>query len=139
MWKNTLALGFLCLSASVLVQAVGPAFARTGMTSLGANPSYSISAYTTGTVENLPSVVGQERIITDVYISPQPNYELEIILTTSGGAEIGRFKSSNYSNYASGPHNVSLETGLRVPEGEGLVLTLNGRGIFTVSGFLAQP
>ena len=139
MWKNTLALGFLCLSASILVQTVAPAFARTGKTSFGTNPAFSKSQYTSGSVETLTAVVGQERVITDIYLSAQPNYDLEAIITTSGGVEIGRFKSWNYNGHSSGPYNVSLESGLRVPEGEDLILTFNGNGAYTVSGYLSHP
>ena len=139
MWKNIFALCGLCLSSAVLINTLTPAFARTGVVSLGSNTAYSISAFTTGVTESLPSVVGQERIMTDIYLSAQPGYDLEVIITTSGGAEIGRFKAWNYSSYPAGPLNVSLESGLRVPEGESVTLNFNGRGVYTLSGYLAQP
>ena len=139
MWKNILALSGLCLSIAVCANAIAPAFARTGTMSLGSNTAYSMSAFTTDTTESLQPVVGQERIMTDIYLSAQPGYDLEVIITTSGGAEIGRFKAWNYSSYPAGPLNVSLESGLRVPEGESVTLNFNGRGVYTLSGYLAQP
>jgi len=139
MWKNILALSALILSISMLLRSVPFAEARTGTLSLGFNTAYSISDFTTGTAETLSAVSGQDRIISDVYLSAQPGHELEAIFTTTSGQEIGRFKVWNHYSYSNGAIHNTFESGLRVPAGEDVTITINGRGVYTISGFLAQP
>lgn len=139
MWKNTMAIAALTLSSAVFIHSITPASARTGVVSFGSNPVFSESGFTTSTTLTLPAVSGQERIVTDIFLAAQPNYELEIILTTSGGKEIGRYKTWNYNSYSDGGLDTHLKTGLRVPEGEELNVSVNGRGVYTFSGFLAHP
>ena len=141
MWKNILATSVLLLSGAVFVQSISSAQANQGMLSLGQNPIFSkggfVSSQTTYTV---PAVANQEIVVTDVSISGQFNYDIEMIFNTSGGEEIGRYKTWNYSNYPGpGIMNTSLNSGLRVPAGEDLQVTVNGRGTFTFAGKYVRP
>ena len=142
MWKNTLALSALISSIALLTHTIQPAQADLGPSaSMGNNPIFSFGGYSSGTASQaLPAQSGQEYLITDVSISAQFNYEMEIVFTTTGGAEIGRYKAWNYSNYSSGGIVDShLISGLRVPENEGLNVTINGHGAYTFSGRSVHP
>ena len=139
MWKNLVALSLFVLSLSIFVHGIAPAIAKTGALSLGNNTSFSKSAFTTGDIETFPTVIGQDRIITDIYLAAQPNYEMEIVFTTSSGQELGRYKTWNYNGYSDGGLDTHLQTGLRVPEGEDMTVSINGRGVYTISGYLARP
>ena len=139
MWKNLIPLSLFTLSFSIFIHGITPASAKTGVLSLGNNTSFSQGEYTTGTVETFSAVVGQDRIITDIHLAAQPNYDLEIVFSTSGGQQLGHYKTWNYNGHSSGGLDSHLETGLRTPDGEDLIITINGRGVYTVSGYLARP
>ncbi len=142
MWKNTLALSALITSLALLVHSIGSAHADLGPSiSSGSNPVFSYGGYSNGSAgQSLPAQSGQEYLVTDISISAQFNYELEIVFTTTSGSEIGRYKAWNYSNYSSGGIVDShLISGLRVPENEGLNVTVNGYGAYTFSGRSVHP
>ena len=91
-------------------------------------------------VHTITAVANQEIVVTDVSISAQFNHDIEVIFTTSGGSEIGRYKTWNYSNYPGpGTMNANLTSGLRVPAGEDLLVTINGSGSFTFAGKYVHP
>lgn len=142
MWKNILATSALILSAAVFVESISTAQANQGILSMGQNPIFSKGGYNSGTqnIYTVLAVSGQEIVVTDVSISGQFNYDIEVIFTTSGGEEIGRYKTWNYSNYPGpGIMNANLTSGLRVPQGEDLQVTVNGRGAFTFAGKYVHP
>jgi hypothetical protein len=142
MWKNILAISALILSASVFVESISTAQANQGVLSMGQNPIFSKGGYNGGsqTSHTISAVSGQEIVVTDVSISGQYNQDIEIVFMTSGGAEIGRYKTWNYANYAgSGVINSNMISGLRVPEGEDLLVIVNGAGTFTFSGRYVHP
>lgn len=142
MWKNILAISVLLLSGSVFVHSISSAQANQGMLSLGQNPIFSKGGYNNGiqTMYTISAVANQEIVVTDVSISGQFNHDIEMIFMTSGGEEIGRYKTWNYSNYPGpGIMNASLNSGLRVPAGEDLQVTVDGRGTFTFAGKYVHP
>ena len=141
MWKNILAFSVLLLSGSIFIHSISAAQANQGMLSLGQNPIFSkggfVSSQTTYTVS---AVANQEIVVTDVSISGQFNHDIEIVFSTSSGEEIGRYKTWNYSQYPGpGIMHASLNSGLRVPSGEDLQVTVNGRGTFTFGGKYVHP
>ena len=142
MWKNMLAMSVLLLSGAVFVQSISSAQANQGMISVGQNPIFSKGGYNGGiqTTYTVSAVANQEIVVTDVSISGQFNHDIELVFSTSGGEEIGRYKTWNYSNYpGSGTMNANLNAGLRVPSGEDLQVTVNGRGTFTYAGKYVHP
>ena len=142
MWKNMLAMSVLLLSGAVFVQSISSAQANQGMISLGQNPIFSKGGYNGGiqTTYTVSAVANQEIVVTDVSISGQFNHDIELVFSTSGGEEIGRYKTWNYSNYPGpGTMNANLNSGLRVPAGEDLQVTVNGRGTFTYAGNYVHP
>ena len=142
MWKNILATSALLLSAAVFVHSIGAAQANQSFVSMGQNPIFSKGGYNGGsqTTHTIPAVANQEIIVTDVSISGQFNYDIEVVFNTSGGEEIGRYKTWNYSNYPGpGIMNANLTSGLRVPAGEDLQVVVNGRGTFTFAGKYVHP
>ncbi len=142
MWKNILAMSVLLLSGAVFVQSISSAQANQGMISVGQNPIFSKGGYNGGiqTTYTVSAVANQEIVVTDVSISGQFNHDIELVFSTSGGEEIGRYKTWNYSNYPGpGTMNANLNSGLRVPAGEDLQVTVNGRGTFTYAGKYVHP
>ncbi len=142
MWKNILACSALLLSGAVFVQSIASAQANQGLVSMGQNPVFSKGGYNSGVQTNytIPSMANQEILVTDVAISGQYSEDIEVIFNTSGGDEIGRYKVWNYANYAgSGVLDTNLNSGLRVPAGEDLQVTVNGRGTFTFAGKYVHP
>lgn len=141
MWKNMLGVAAILFGAGYFLQSFPTAHAKWGPTiSMASNPLFSTSGYATNSPNlTLSAASGQEMVLTDVVISAQFNYELELIFTTSGNQEIGRFKAWNYNGYSNGVINSHFLSGLRVPDGESLSVTLNGRGSYTISGYYAQP
>jgi hypothetical protein len=142
MWKNVIAISVLIASISLLIHSLSTAKASMGpVVSFASNPIHSIGGYSGGSVtENISGQQGSEFIVTDITISAQYNEQLEVVFTTTSGAEVGRYKTWNYSNY-NGPAIIDshLRSGLRVPESEGLTIQVNGRGSYTFSGYFAHP
>ena len=142
MWKNILSLSILILSLTTLVHALKPAHAQLGpSTSQGTNPLFSNGGYCgSSTSHTISAQSGQKILISDVIISAQYGDSLEIVFTTSGGSEVGRFKAWNYQNYGGGSIiDTQLAGGIIVPEGEDLTISLNGRGTYTFSGRYTHP
>ncbi|MEC7986942.1 MAG: hypothetical protein VX278_17365 [Myxococcota bacterium] len=142
MWKNILSLGVLVLASALFVHTLRPANAQLGPhISQGSNPIFSVGGYSNSiATETVSAQSGQSILITDVIISAQYNDSLEMVLTTSGGAEVGRFKAWNYQSYTgNGMINAQMVSGLMVPEGEELTVTMNGRGTYTFSGRYVAP
>jgi len=93
----------------------------------------------------------KDLIITDIILTTASfcgSDGYDVILTTSGGAQIGMFRlSSGYGNSSS--HYVSnvianLNSGLVLPAGETLTISNNTsyqscRTNYTISGYMAQP
>ena len=108
----------LLLSGAVFVQSISSAQANQGMISLGQNPIFSKGGYNGGiqTTYTVSAVANQEIVVTDVSISGQFNHDIELIFSTSGGEEIGRYKTWNYSNYPGpGTMNANLNSGFESP------------------------
>lgn len=109
---------------------------------LGTKSNFSKGGYNNGvlTTYTIAAVANQEIVVMDVSISGQFSYDIELIFSTSGGEEIGRYKTWNYSNYPGpGTMSTSLNSGLRVPAGEDLQVTVNGKGTFTFAGKYVHP
>lgn len=129
MWKNILAASVLVLSVSVLLQSIRSAQANQSAVSFEQNPIFSKGGYNgaTQTIHTISAITGQEILFTDITLSGQYNDDIELIFT-SGGEVIGRYKTWNYANYAgSGILDTHLLSDLRAPEGEDVVVTINGR------------
>lgn len=142
MWKNILAFSALLVSGAVFVNSITSAQANQGFASMGQNPIFSKGGVNNGsqTMYTISSIANQEIVVTDVSISGQYNHDMEIVFQTSGGEEIGRYKTWNYSNYPGpGIMNASLNSGLRVPAGEDLQVFVNGSGTFTFAGKYVHP
>ena len=140
MWKNLLAISALITSISLFLHSLSPAQAQPTV-SLGSNPVFSKGGYSSGNLsETITQQAGQAIVITDINISAQPNYGLEIVFTTATGTELGRYKSWNYSNYPSvSVIDSHLISGLIAPENEDVTISVNGHGSFSYSGYYTHP
>lgn len=138
MWKNILACSALLLSGAVFVQSIATAQAQQGMVSLGQNPVFSKSGSGSGTV-TISNIAGQEMSVSDITITAQNNYALQVLLRTSSGVEIGRYRAENYHSYNAAHIDTHLISGLRVPHGEDLEIVVSGTGTYTVAGQYVHP
>ena len=142
MWKNILATSALILASAIFVHSISAAQANQGFISMGQNPIFSKGGYNNNSqnTHTITAVANQEIVVTDISISAQYNHDIEVVFTTAGGSEIGRYKTWNYANYPGpGTMNANLTSGLRVPAGEDLLVTINGSGSFTFAGKYVHP
>lgn len=137
MWKNILACSVLVLSGAVFVQSIATAQAQQGI-SFGQNPVFSKSGNGSGTYV-ISNVSGQEMSVTDVTMTANSNYALQVLLRTSSGVEIGRYRAENYNSYNAPQIDTHLISGLRVPQGEDLEIVVSGTGTYTVAGQYVHP
>lgn len=138
MWKNILACSALLLSGAVFVQSIATAQAQHGMVSFGQNPVFSKSGSGSGTYV-ISNVSGQEMSVTDITMTANSNYALQVLLRTSSGVEIGRYRTENYNSYNAPQIDAHLISGLRVPQGEDLEVVVSGTGTYTVAGQYVHP
>ena len=138
MWKNILACSALFLSASVFVFSMATAQAQRGMTSFGQNPVFSRAGNGSGT-HTVQHISGQEMSVTDVTLMAQHNYAMQVVLQTSSGTEIGRYRVENYNYLSAAQVDSHLYSGLRVPQGEDLEIIVSGTGAYTISGQYVHP
>ena len=143
MWKNMIAIASIIFASGYFIQSLPKAHARLGpSTSFGSNPVFSTAGYANGSSPiTINGQTGQDIILTDIFLSAQYSDSLELVLAlSSNGQEVGRYKAWNYNNYSgSSIVDSHLISGLRVPAGDSLTVTLNGRGSYTLSGYYAQP
>ena len=142
----TLAVGLgFSLSSS---EAVGyPAGAAV---SLGTNPVWSVGGFTEGTetVEIGTAPMGLDMIITDVHMTGSCR---NCTIRASIQTETSTLASYRWWQWSDGggetssvispdPIAQSMVSGLRVPAGESVTLTISGFGMdYTLSGYYAQP
>jgi hypothetical protein len=143
MWKNLLGISLVVGSIALLVDSISSAKASLGpMVSSASNPIFSGSNYCSGNSSiTITGQSGQEIIVTDVNISAQTNGQIEIVFTSlATGVEIGRYKTWNNSSSYTGSAIIDthLNSGLRVPANEDLLVSVNGNGSYTFSGYYAH-
>jgi hypothetical protein len=140
----TIGLGFSLASSEAIGYPAGPAV------SLGTNPVWSVGGFTEAaeTIEIGTAPVGMDMIITDVHMTGscrnctiRASIETESSTLASyrwwqwsdGGGETSSVISPD-------PIAQSMVSGLRVPAGESVTLTISGHGMdYTISGYYAQP
>ena len=142
MWKNLIGMSCLIASIALLTHSLSPAQAQpTSSVSLGSNPIFSYGGYCASSQSlTITAQPGQSLVLTDINISAQPNYGLEIIFNSATGAELGRYKAWNYQNYPGvSIVDTHLISGLKAAENEDIIVNINGHGSFSYSGYYAQP
>ena len=137
MWKTILACAALVLSTAIFVDSIATAQAQQGV-SFGQNPVFSRSGTGSATF-TIPNMTGQEMSITDITMTAQNSSALNVIIRTSTGTEIGRYRAENYHSYPAAHIDSHLTSGLRVPQGEDLEVAVSGSGVYTISGQYVHP
>ena len=128
----------ILLSLGFVIHSLGEAYAlQTPMVSLGSNPVFSKGAYIGSNPSNvtIAQQSGQEIMVSDIFIHADNGYNLQLTFQTSSGTVVGVYRSYNLSATL----DVHLNTPLRVPEGEDLVIVPSGRGVYSFSGYRSQP
>ena len=140
--KQLLALSCLVFSLSFFVRSFSFAHANGPTSSQGSNPIFSYASTSCSSGESVVTVPsGQVLIITDIYSG---SYISETIqLKTGTGSLLGLFQvTQNYSqahyNFFVKGGEISLHSGIVVPEGEELVLYCGSQNRLTVSGYYAH-
>jgi len=144
MWKNLVGTSLVIVSIAFLVDSISSAKASLGpAVSSAANPIFSGSDYcSSNSSMSIAGQSGQEIIVTDVTISAQTGQQIEIVFTSAAtGVEIGRYKTWNIGNAWTGSAIIDthLNSGLRLPTSEDLLVSVNGNGSYTFSGYYAHP
>ena len=142
----TLALGLgFSLAAS---QAIGyPAGAAVSM---GANPVWSVGGQvdSASTVEILTAPADQDVVVTDIYITSTCMNCSPRITLDRGDTRLASYRYWQWTDGGSiadsivSPESIkhALVSGLRVPAGETLTLSLSASSIdYTIAGYYAQP
>ena len=129
-------LGF-SLSSS---QAIG--YPAGGTVSLGANPVWSIGGDMGSGTHTVVTADGGDLIITDISLSSNLSSYWRMKLQLSDGTGLANFSGEDPHTR---PLNRTFSSGLRVPEGDSLVLNWEGaygghpEYRYTFSGYYAQP
>ena len=139
--KQLFGFAAIILSSSVFVRSF--AYANGPNTSLGANPIFSFASTSCSSGQSVVSVpTGQVLVITDIYSGSSARESLQ--LKTASGTLLGDFQvirnySQSHYNFFIKGGEVSLRSGIVVPEGEDLVLYCGSQNRVTLSGYYAQP
>lgn len=139
--KQLFGLAAIILSLSVFVRSF--AYANGPTVSLGSNPIFSFASTSCSSGESAVNVpIGQVLIITDIYSGSSATETLE--LKTASGTLLGNFQvirnygQAHYNFFIKGGE-ISLKSGIVVPEGEELVVYCGSQNKVTISGYYAHP
>ena len=139
--KQLFGLAAIILSSSVFVRSF--AHANGPVVSLGSNPIFSFASTSCSSGQSVVSVpTGQVLIITDIYSGSSTSESIQ--LKTASGTLLADFQViQNYSqahyNFFIKGGDISLKSGIVIPEGEDLVLHCGSQNRVTLSGYYAQP
>ena len=136
-WKQGMSTAAIIFSIGFFVRSLSPAHAlNTSIVSYAQNPVFSSGAYVSS-----PSPItvsgqsGYELMVSDIFLHADSGYFLTVTLETSTGSVIGKYRTYSINTSI----NLNLNSPLRVPEGEDLVINVSGRGTYTISGYKAHP
>jgi hypothetical protein len=138
-------LGFSLSSSEAIGYPAGAAV------SMGANPVWSVGgAVGDGSHVVITAPADQDLVVSDVFFGPECiNCTLRFSLAVPDGTLASYRYRNQYYFYGPGergfsyrmdePVEQSLRSGLRVPAGDSLTLTVDGTVDYTLSGYYAQP
>jgi len=111
--------------------------------STGTNPIVNVAGQrnTDGFFEVLAAPEDQDVVITDLVFSANHSGAGEPTLKLGSGPIVGRYFIFGGTYHGGGPSHFSLQTGIRVPAGDTLLLeTYTSNAInYSLSGYYAQP
>ena len=136
-WKKSISIATLIFSIGFLIRSFSPAHAlNTANISHANNPVFSSGAYiSSASPITISGQSGYELMVSDIFLHADSGYFLTMTLETSTGTVIGKYRTYSINTSI----NISLNSPLRTPEGEDLVINVNGRGTYTISGYRAHP
>ena len=136
-WKQGMSTAAVIFSIGFLIRSFSPAHAlNTPNISHNGNPVFSDGAYiSTNTQKTISGQSGFELMVSDVFLHADSGYFLTLSIETSSGTTIGTYRTYSINTAV----NIQLNSPLRIPEGENLILKINGRGNYTISGYKAHP
>ena len=135
-WKQLMSIATIIFSIGFLLRSFSPAHAlNTPSISTGSNPVFSHGQYTsTNLSHTISGQTGEELMVSDIFIHADSGYFFTVTLQTSSGTVLATYRSYTLTQLL----DTHLISPIRVPEGEDLVITTSGRGMFTVSGYRAH-
>lgn len=136
-WKQGASVASIIFSIGFLIRSFAPAHAlNTPSISQANNPVFSTGTYVSGnTPVTISGQSGYELMVSDVFLHADSGYFLTLTLETSGGTTIGKYRAYSVNTTL----DSHLNSPLRVPQGEDLIINVSGRGTYTLSGYKAHP
>ena len=136
-WKQGLSIAAIIFSLGFFVRSFAPAHALNGPSiSQGNNPVFSSGAYiSSSSPVTISGQSGYELMVSDIFLHADSGYYLTMTLETSTGTVIGKYRTYSLNTSV----NVQLNSPLRTPEGEDLIINVSGRGTYNISGYKAHP
>ena len=136
-WKQGLSIAAIIFSLGFLIRSFSPAHAlSTSSVSHANNPFFSHGAYiSSSSPVTISGQSGYELMVSDVFLHADSGYFLTMTLETSTGSVIGKYRTYSINTSV----NIQLNSPLRTPEGEDLIINVSGRGNYTISGYKAHP
>ena len=110
--------------------------------SMGTNPlwTYGGQASSPSTIFTAPG--DKDMVLTDLSLSTDTDHETSPALKLGDGTELGYWviNGSRYSSHSGTSVNMSMTSGIRIPQGQRLDLYPNGTTVrYSFSGYYAQP
>ena len=136
-WKQGLSIAAIIFSLGFLIRSFAPAHAlNTPNVSHANNPVFSYGAFiSSSSPVTISGQSGYELMVSDIFLHADSGYFLSMTLETSTGTVIGKYRTYSLNTSV----NIQLNSPLRVPEGEDLIINGSGRGTYTISGYKAHP
>ena len=136
-WKQGLSIATIIFSIGFLIRSFSPAHAlNTPSVSHANNPVFSAGAYVSSSSPvTISGQSGYELMVSDIFLHADSGYFLTMTLETSSGTVIGKYRTYSINTSI----NIRLNSPLRTPQGEDLIINVGGRGTYTISGYKAHP
>ena len=136
-WKQGISIATIIFSIGFLIRSFSPAHAlNTPNVSNANNPVFSAGAYiSSSSPVTISGQNGYELMVSDIFLHADSGYFLTMTLETSTGTVIGKYRTYSINTSVI----LNLNSPLRTPEGEDLIINVSGRGTYTISGYKAHP
>ena len=143
MMSNWKIAAYTCILGLSLSPTLSHAHPTTAAISTGTNPIVNVAGQRReyGLFEIIAAPEGQDIVITDVVFSADSSGAGEPMLKLGSGAVVGRYFIFGGTYHGGGPAHFALQTGIRIPAGDTLLMETNTSNAinYSFSGYYAQP
>ena len=110
--------------------------------SMASNPVWTFGGSSSAIVTVVTAPADQDMVLTDLSLSTDYDYDTAPALMLDDGTELGYWviNGMRASSHAGVPVNMSMTSGIRIPQGRSLEFHPNGTTVrYSFSGYYAQP